>query len=403
MKTKKVIFENQNGQKLAARLDMPIGRRAVAFALFAHCFTCSKNLNAVTHISRAMASKGIAVLRFDFTGLGESEGEFADTNFSSNIQDLVDAASYLKREYRSPRILVGHSLGGAAVIAAARVIESTEAIATIGAPFQPAHVSHLFGEQTEEIKSRGEAKIDIGGRPFMVKRQFLEDVAATNTETYIGTLRKALLILHSPGDNIVGIENAAKIYQAARHPKSFISLAGADHLLTDRKDSAYVGEVISTWAKRYIAGPEPTQPDTERQVVVRTGAKGYTTDLKAGKHVLIADEPESVGGADLGPTPYDLLLSSLGACTGMTLRMYADFKEYALKEVVVHLDHEKVHKKDCEACTEKGSKMDRIERVVELKGDLSDRQRQRLLEIADKCPVHKTLDSKIRIETRLRE
>jgi len=401
MKIERIVFENRSGQKLAARLDHPLGQRIVAFAVFAHCFTCSKNLSAVAHISRALASRGIGVLRFDFTGLGQSEGEFADTNFSTNIRDLVDAADYLAREHRPPKILIGHSLGGAAVLAAAKEIESVEAIATIGAPFQPSHVTHLFGERTEEIETKGEAKVDIGGRPFTVKRQFLEDVAATNTVAYIGKFRKALLILHSPQDNIVGIENAANIYQAAKHPKSFISLDGADHLLTDKQDSIYVGEVISTWVKRYVDRQQESLPDTDRQVVSRTGAKGYTTDLKIREHVLVADEPESVGGADLGPTPYDFLLSGLGACTGMTLRMYADFKKWDLKEVRVHLSHSKIHKDDCEACDAKASKIDRIERVLEVEGDLTDPQRQRLLEIADKCPVHRTLHSDIRIDTRL--
>lgn len=401
MKIKKIEFENRNGQKLAARLDIPLGQKPDAIALFAHCFTCSKNLNAVTNISRGLTAKGIEVLRFDFTGLGESEGEFAETNFSSNVNDLIDASEYLAREHQAPKILIGHSLGAAAVLAAAKDISAVEAVVTIGAPFQPSHVSHLFGENLDEIKSRGEAKVNIGGRPFKVKEQFLENLESTNSAEYISKLRKALLIMHSPQDNIVGIENAASIYKAAKHPKSFISLYGADHLLTNKRDSIYAGDVISTWVKRYIDMPTKKIPDTDQQVIVRTGAEGYTSDIKAREHTLVADEPESVGGADLGPTPYDLLLSGLGACTGMTLRMYADRKKWDLKEVRVHLSHSKIHKDDCDTCDTKESKIDKIERIIEVEGNLTDDQKQRLSEIADKCPVHKTLHSEIHIETRL--
>lgn len=401
MNSRKVTFTNANGAGLSASLEMPLGGKPIAYAIFAHCFTCSKNLSAVVNISRALNLRKIAVLRFDFTGLGDSEGDFSDTNFSSNIQDLQSAYDFLSTDYEAPKIIIGHSLGGAAVLAAAGSMESVRAVVTVGAPADPPHVKNLFKESIEEIKQTGEATVSIGGRPFKVKEQFLHDLEQNDLADMLSGLNKALLILHSPQDQIVGVENARKIYEGARHPKSFVTLDGADHLLSNKADSLYVGDIISSWATRYLDLPGEASLNTDRQVVVRTGDDGFTTEVKAGRHSFLADEPSSVGGKDLGPTPYDLLIASLGACTSMTLRMYADRKGWPLEEVRVHLDHGKVHEQDCENCENENAKIDQIERKIELFGDLNDEQRQKLLEIADKCPVHRTLHGEIRVITKL--
>ncbi len=401
MNSRKVTFTNANGAGLSASLEMPLGGKPIAYAIFAHCFTCSKNLSAVVNISRALNLRKIAVLRFDFTGLGDSEGDFSDTNFSSNIQDLQSAYDFLSTDYEAPKIIIGHSLGGAAVLAAAGSMESVRAVVTVGAPADPPHVKNLFKESIEEIKQTGEATVSIGGRPFKVKEQFLHDLEQNDLADMLSGLNKALLILHSPQDQIVGVENARKIYEGARHPKSFVTLDGADHLLSNKADSLYVGDIISSWATRYLDLPGEASLNTDRQVVVRTGDDGFTTEVKAGRHSFLADEPSSVGGKDLGPTPYDLLIASLGACTSMTLRMYADRKGWPLEEVRVHLDHGKVHEQDCENCENENAKIDQIEREIELFGDLNDEQRQKLLEIADKCPVHRTLHGEIRVITKL--
>lgn len=402
MKTLKFTFPNSSGQQLAARLDLPLGEHPSACALFAHCFTCSKNLAAVRNISRALTQQGFAVLSFDFTGLGDSEGEFAETNFSSNIDDLVAAAAYLEKEVQAPSILIGHSLGGAAVLQAATRVESVRAVVTIGAPADPAHVRKHLQENEAELLEKGEATVSIGGRPFRVKKQLLDDLESHGIESFLPKLKKALLVLHSPQDTIVGIENASRIYHAARHPKSYISLDGADHLLSEKEDSLYAGNMIAAWAARYIDTHAQQKLTTDKQVVVRTGAKGYTTEIQAGPHSLLADEPASVGGADLGPTPYNLLSAAVGACTSMTLRMYADRKGWDLKEVRVHLEHSQEHKLDSEAATGGKARIDVIERVIELEGNLDETQRARLLEMADRCPVHRTLHGEIEVRTTLR-
>jgi Predicted redox protein, regulator of disulfide bond formation len=397
----KIRFENADGNALAARLDRPDGESPCAFALFAHCFTCSKDLRAAGAISRALTRHGIAVLRFDFTGLGESEGEFADTNFSSNVEDLIAAADYLSEHYEAPRILVGHSLGGAAVLQAAQRLDSVQAVSTIGAPYDPEHVTQHLQDAVEDIEEKGEARVQLAGRTFTIRKQFLDDLAATKMETTIRTLGRALLIFHSPVDQTVGVNNAAKIFQAAKHPKSFVSLDDADHLLTDRSDAEYLGVVLGVWAEKYVdrSASEPETPDGD--VVTRTEG-AYRTEIQAGRHSLVGDEPEGVGGDDEGPTPYGFLLSALGSCTGMTLRMYADRKEWPLDEIVVRLSHEKVHAEDCEKCDTDQGQVDRIEREIEVRGDLSDAQRERLFEIANKCPVHRTLLSEVDVSSSLR-
>jgi len=402
MSYERIEFTNQDGTQLAARLDHPSKGRPDAWALFAHCFTCSKDLRAVGAISRALNRQNVGVLRFDFTGLGESEGDFSKTNFSSNVGDLTAAAQFLEDELQAPQILVGHSLGGAAVLQAAHRIPSADAVATIAAPYDPQHVTHLLDDAMEEIKSQGEARVTLAGRTFTIRKQFLDDLAATKMEETIRTLDRGLLLFHSPVDRTVGVDNAARIFEAAKHPKSFVSLDDADHLLTDVADAEYVGTVLGAWARKYVEVEEDKDAPAEGQVVTQTEDE-YRTEIRAGRHALVADEPESVGGDDAGPTPYDYLLAGLGSCTGMTLRMYADRKDWPLDEATVHLSHEKIHAEDCDHCETEDGKVDHIQRDIELDGDLTSEQRERLLEIANKCPVHRTLHSEIDVETALRE
>ena len=405
MTLKKLYFKGSGGNQLSALLDLPADGRPEAFALFAHCFTCTKNLKSINHISRALTRERVAVLRFDFTGLGESEGDFADTNFSTNIADLVAAADFLESEYEAPKILIGHSLGGAAVLQAAGQIRSSKAVAVIGAPADPAHVMRHFKEHQETIALDGEAEIAIEGRPFRIKKQFLDDLGAVQMEKAVRNLKKALLIFHSPVDKTVGIDNAAKIFQYARHPKSFISLDQADHLLMNAEDARYVGAMIASWARKYltIERTEPAEDGKEKnRIVARIGDTGFRTEIMANGLSLIADEPVSVGGTNMGPTPYDYLVAGLGACTAMTLRMYADRKQWPLEEVVVSLSHKKIHARDCKTCETDQAMVDWIERDVELMGSLDASQSQRLMEIADRCPVHRTLESKVKIQTTLK-
>lgn len=409
MRERRVSFTGAHGDELSARLSTPPDGLIRAYALFAHCFTCSKDLKPVKHITRALTQAGIAVLRFDFTGLGESEGDFRDTTFSSNIEDLLAAAAYMEQELEGPAILVGHSLGGAAMLHAAGRIESSRAVATIGAPFDPAHVTHTFGDKLSEIEEEGDAEVRIAGRPFTVERKFLRDIEGHRTEQALAALAQPVLFFHSPVDNVVGIDNAAKLYTAARHPKSFVSLDDADHLLLDEVDSRYVGDVLAAWAGRYIeTREEEERSDPSKkaetpsgdQVSARTGREGYVTEILASGHALLADEPTSAGGTDLGPNPYDLLAAALGACTTITLRMYAQRKEWPLEEASVRLRHRKVHQQDEEACADREVRMDSIEREVTLEGPLDEEQRARLMEIADRCPVHRTLSAGVVIETR---
>jgi len=401
MPAERFDFPNAKGEKLAAVLDLPAGTPR-AYALFAHCFTCRKNVVAAKRIADALTALGIAVLRFDFTGIGSSEGEFANTTFSSNVGDLIAAADHLRNTRQAPALLIGHSLGGAAVLAAADAVAEARAVVTIAAPSDPGHVTHLFKDQLDAIGEHGEVEVALAGRPFRIRREFLADVAQQKLTERIAKLHKALLIFHSPTDDTVGIENAAHIFAAARHPKSFISLAGADHLLTKRSDAVYVANVLAAWADRYLdAAPAEAADEAQPRTVTvtETGGGKFQQAVTIGPHRLTADEPIAAGGLDSGPGPYDLLLAALGACTSMTLRLYAGHKNLPLARTSVTLSHSKIHAQDCEECETKEGKIDRIERVLTLDGELSDEQRARLVEIADKCPVHRTLTSEVSIRT----
>ena len=400
MQATRVSFANSAGEQLAARLERPTGK-AKAYALFAHCFTCSKDIAAASRISQSLAQQGFGVLRFDFTGLGNSEGDFANTNFSSNVADLLSAAHYLRTDHEAPSLLVGHSLGGAAVLAAAASIPEAKAVATIGAPAEPAHVSHLFENSREEIESSGAATVSLGGREFQIKRQFLDDIASISLSDRVARLRKALLVMHAPNDEIVSVDNASTIFLAARHPKSFVSLDTADHLLTRRADSRYVAATIAAWASRYLpATPtETSQQLADGEVLVMEDDLKFAQKISFAHHEIRADEPQSHGGADTGPSPYELLLSSLGSCTAMTMRMYANRNKMDLTQISVHLSHEKIHAQDCDHCETVDGRIDRIKRVISISGDMTEAERESLLAIADKCPVHRTLHGEIDVLT----
>lgn len=409
MAIRKVSFPGASGAPLAARLDMPEGR-VKGFAVFAHCFTCSKDSKAAAYIARAMAENGFGVLRFDFTGLGGSGGEFGNTGFTSNVDDLLAAVSYLRTEHRAPALLIGHSLGGAAALAAAGRVDECKAVVSIGAPFDPEHVRHQFDGDLELIKKQGVASVSIAGRSFNVSQAFVDDLSGQPQQERIRNLKKALLIMHAATDRIVGVDNARRIFQAAMHPKSFVSLDNADHLLNKESDARYVANVLATWAARYVDSPVSddetknvgSEPALAGQVRVSERGTGlFANTITTSDHNLLADEPVSFGGTNLGPSPYELLQAALGACTTMTIRMYAQRKQWPLEKVSVDLTHDKIHAQDCQECETASGKIDRIKRTITLIGPLNEEQRESLLAIADKCPVHRTLHSEISIETEL--
>ena len=411
VRSEKITFIGADGtSRLAARLDMPAGR-ARAFALFAHCFTCTHNVPAATRIAQGLTGHGIGVLRFDFTGLGASEGEFANTNFSSNVGDLLAAADWLRAGLEAPKLLIGHSLGGAAVLAAAKGVTEAQAVCTIAAPAEPSHVVRLLQPAVSEIEVQGEAEVLLAGRPFRIRKQFLDDIEGHKLASDIGKLGRALLVFHSPLDQIVGIDNASRIFAAAKHPKSFVSLDDADHLLSRREDATYVADIIAAWGERYL-GPAEAAAEAERQVTAEMGGAVVVSEAGTGRfaqvvsvrgrHMLAADEPVAFGGTDTGPGPYEYLTAGLGACTSMTIRMYADRRGLPLRGVRVTLRHDKVHAEDCTTCETKQGMLDRIDREIELIGPLDDGTRAKLLEIAEKCPVHRTLHSEVWIETKLK-
>lgn len=395
-----VEFTNANGTRLAGRLELPPGRvRAVA--LFAHCFTCTANSHGARRISVALAERGIATLTFDFTGLGKSGGAFADSHFAANVSDLVAAAAYLRETIGAPSVLIGHSLGGAAVIAAAGDIPECKGVVTIGAPFDPAHVLHQLGDQIAGVRAAGQAEVTIGGRPFEVSSAFLDAVEGQDQAGRLARLKRALLVMHAATDATVGIENAGQIFDAARHPKSFISLGQADHLLTGAADAAYAAAIIAAWVEPFLPPAQAPDAPAEGQVRVTTTDAKFASIVDSSGHSFLADEPLKMGGTDLGPTPYDLLLSALGTCTAMTIKLVADREGMKLDHVAVELRHDRCHSQDCQQQGEGRPKIEVLSRDLTLTGDLSEAQRARLLAIADKCPVHRTLESAPVIKTRL--
>ncbi|MEO1316769.1 MAG: alpha/beta fold hydrolase, partial [Pseudomonadota bacterium] len=365
MRQEKFAFENEAGISLAGRLDLPDGP-ARAHALFAHCFTCGKDIAAARRIAQRLTERGIAVMRFDFTGLGHSEGEFGNTGFSANVADLVAAARHMAGLGMGPEILIGHSLGGAAVLAAAPLIDSVRAVATIGAPAEPAHVLHNFGADLERIRAEGSAEVTLGGRQFTVAEGFVADVEKARLEGTLGRLGAALMVLHAPLDAQVGIENAAEIFTQARHPKSFVSLDDADHLLTRSQDSEYAADVIATWASRFAGRfPEKTEAEGPADPAVPEGVtrsteaarEGFLQNVSMGGHRIVADEPKRLGGRGAGPTPYQFLSAALATCTSMTVRMYARHKGIPLNHISVDVTHDKEHATDCAGCEEAPKKI----------------------------------------------
>lgn len=404
MKNRKLNIENKKGVKLQAYLELPANQKPDYYAVFAHCFTCSSSLNAVRNISRALTNYGFGVVRFDFTGLGRSEGEFADSHFSANVNDLLAVSSYLEDNFKAPSLLVGHSLGGAAVLVAASKLPHVKAVATIGAPATVSHVKHLFSHDSDQLNKDGYTEVNIGGRPFNINPEFVEDFDKTDLPSIVKQLRKPLLILHSPIDTIVGVKNAEQIYHNAHHPKSFITLDNADHLLSNPNDSNYAGRIIGTWVQRYFDGNSKTELDTNNEQVVgylNLKEDNFTTSIQTKNHAMIADEPASIGGDDFGPSPYEYLSASLVACTAMTLKMYAERKQWDLQEVFVYVSHSRKHSDDLGIELEKPTFLDHMSKKIRVIGNLDDKQKQRLKEIASKCPVHKTLASNVVFDTML--
>ena len=404
MKTTKLEITNKKGLKLQAYLELPANQKPNNFAIFAHCFSCNSNFKATKNISRSLTNHGFGVLRFDFTGLGKSEGEFADSHFSANVEDLIDVHNYLETHYKAPSLLIGHSLGGAAVIVAASKLKNIKAVATVGAPATVGHVTHLFSHAPEDVSEKGAIEVNIGGRPFKINEDFVADFSKTDLPTIIKELRKPILVMHAPFDKIVGIENAHEIYHNAHHPKSFVSLDDADHLLTKSSDSIYVGNMIGTWAERYFEPEQNNMISSEgEQLVAHLNIleDNFTTSIQTKKHSFIADEPENVGGDDFGPSPYDFLSAGLAACTVMTLKLYAERKKWDLQEVFVYITYSKKHRDDLDIEADKPTRFDHLQKKLKFIGNLDEKQKQRLKEIAAKCPVHKTLQSKIIIETEI--
>lgn len=402
MKSTKLKIENRKGLILNASLELPANQKPNYYAIFAHCFTCSSSLSAVRNVSRALTQDGFAVLRFDFTGLGRSEGEFADSHFSANVEDLLDVHAYMAEHYDAPTLFVGHSLGAAAVLVAASKIEAIKAVATVGAPATVNHVTHLFSHQVQDIKEKGNVKVNIGGRPFVINEDFIAEFGKIDLPEIVKGLRKPLLIMHSPFDKIVGIENAEQLYKNAYHPKSFVTLDDADHLLTEEKDSQYVGDVIGTWAKRYFPKEENLMLNTKGEQLVghlNILEDNFTTSIQTKNHTFIADEPASIGGSDFGPSPYEYLNAALAACTVMTLKMYAERKQWDLQEVFVYISHARKHSDDLKIEVDKPKYLDHISKKLKFVGNLDASQKERLKEIASRCPVHKTIASEVVFET----
>lgn len=406
MKSKRLNIVNAQGNTLRAYIKLPANQKPSHFAIFAHCFTCSSSLHAVRNILRALTSHGFGVVRFDFTGLGESEGDFADSHFSANVEDLIAVNQYITENYKAPSLLIGHSLGGSAALVAANQLDNIQAIATIGAPAEVSHIKRLFSHSISEIEEKGEVEVNIGGRPFQIDQKFVTDFDKTDLLSILNKMRKPVLFLHSPIDSIVDIENAEKLYKSAFHPKSFISLDQANHLLEDNQDSLYAGDMIGSWVKRYFDFEDNQMLDTAgEQLVAHLNLKedNFTTEIQTAKHAFIADEPEGIGGDDFGPSPYDFLSAGLAACTTMTLKMYAERKDWDLQEVYAYITYSKKHSEELKLDLEKPTRIDHLSKKLKLIGNLDEKQRQRLKEISSKCPVHKTLQKEVYIDTELME
>lgn len=404
MKSTKLKIQNRKGITLNAHLELPANQKPNYYAIFAHCFTCSSSLSAVRNVSRALTQDGFGVIRFDFTGLGRSEGEFADSHFSANVDDLLDVHAYMAEHYDAPSLLVGHSLGGAAVIVAASKLKEIKAVATVGAPATVSHVKHLFSHSIDKIRAGETTEVNIGGRPFAINKDFVDEFDKTDLPAIVKNLRKPLLIMHSPFDKIVGVENAQQLYHNAHHPKSFVTLDDADHLLTQEKDSQYVGDVIGTWAKRYFPKVENVMLSTEGEQLVghlNIIEDNFTTSIQTKNHTFIADEPASIGGSDFGPSPYEYLNAALAACTVMTLKMYAQRKQWDLQEVFVYISHSRKHSDDLKVEVEKPKYLDHISKKLKFVGNLDATQKERLKEIASRCPVHRTIASEVIFETEI--
>jgi putative redox protein len=407
MNTQKLIIPTRSGINLSAKLELPANGVVQQYAIFAHCFACTSNLGIVRNISRALTSESIAVLRFDFTGLGNSEGDFESTNFSNNVSDIVDISSYLEENYKAPKLLIGHSFGGTAVLMAAFQLPEVNGIVTIGSPSMPGHVKKLLDYSPEKFEKENSFLTQVGGQSFKIQKQFIEDLEQNDLLVNIKKLKKAILVMHSPQDSIVEISNAAELYHNAHHPKSFISLDGADHLLSKKEDALYAANVIASWSKRYIDLSQIEEEEEKKstkgeQVVAHLNLEnGFTTQIYTDKHVIIADEPVPFGGEDIGPSPYELLNASVGACTVMTIKLYAERKKWDLKEVFVYLSYSKKHAEEIDAGEDLMGQIDVITKKIKLIGNLDDTQVQKLKEIASKCPVHKTVSNKVFFQTEL--
>lgn len=405
-----VTFKSASDEDLSGVLHQPENGAIKAYALFAHCFTCTKDIKAATNIASTLAAKGIATLRFDFSGLGGSTGEFSDSSFSTNVQDLLGAAKFLEDKYEAPQILIGHSLGGTAVLSAAKDIASAKAVATIGSPASPEHILHVLDGHLETLENEGEAVVPLAGRPHVFKQQFVDDVTTHMVDA--GAVSKALMVMHAPLDAIVSINEASKIFGQAKHPKTFVSLDQADHLLSRKQDAVYAGNLIASWADNYITPSDTASGSSakvkakpEQKIVSVSGKtdQAFINIAQAGEHRFIVDEPLHYGGTDLGPTPYDYLAVALGSCTSMTLNGYARRKKLGVISVSVRVEHDRIHAKDCDSCTKTEGKVDQFIRHIHIEGDITEAQRSRMLEIADLCPVHRTLENEIKIITQLEE
>lgn len=385
MSDKSFTFQNEEGRPLSGLLESPEGTPR-GWAIFAHCFTCGKDSRAAVHISRALSRAGIGVLRFDFagTGIGSAHGEAV--SFASDVTDLKSAANAMTAAGMTPSLLIGHSLGGTAALVAAADLPDIVAVATIGAPAELQHILKVFNaSDLDTVRRDGEASVEIAGRPFLIRRSFIDAVAEVDVEKAVAALRRPLLVLHSPIDQVVGIEHASRIFVAARHPKSFVSLDMADHLIADAANANFVSAMVATWANRYLSPLVADLPQVEAAdgvEAIETLAGKFQLRVRSGKHTIFSDEPASVGGLGSGLSPYELVSAGLAACTVMTMRLYANRKGFPLERASTRVEHKKVADM---------VPPDRFTRTIVLEGPLDEEQRARILEIADRCPVDLTL------------